>query len=215
MGQKPDTFLGTEAVLLELHGLSIPTFRQAARLLQHEELLSSKRGIGGGYYSRKPDPGVVTRLAAIVMRSEGVTPFDVLESYGVLFNVAAQRAAGCRDQRLREELARHAIGSSDDPQIDNAAANFDWDVQVAHAVLAMCGNPSLRLLCRIVLEFGSVSGFRSLHSVASRRKHLDAAYIKLIDAILKGDREDSGRFATALTDMVNGWRKDDQKNSRR
>src|SRR5690554_8119325 len=63
-------YLGSESELLERLGISRPTFRQAARLLEHEQLLVIKRGVGGGFYSRRPSIHTVANSAALYLRSE-------------------------------------------------------------------------------------------------------------------------------------------------
>lgn len=52
-------WLGWEDDLVERLGVSRPTLRQAARLLEAEELLVVKRGTNGGLFARRPTTDTV------------------------------------------------------------------------------------------------------------------------------------------------------------
>ena len=49
-----EVHIGSEADLAAEVGVSLPTLRQAARMLEYEELLTIKPGKGGGYFTRRP-----------------------------------------------------------------------------------------------------------------------------------------------------------------
>ena len=68
-----EVFLGSEEQLIEALGVSRPTFRQAARLLEHELLLKIKRGIHGGFFAQPPSASAVSRMAAIYLNAQGTT----------------------------------------------------------------------------------------------------------------------------------------------
>ncbi|MET0369827.1 MAG: FCD domain-containing protein [Sphingobium sp.] len=68
-----DLFLGSEDDLVLRLGVSQPTFRQAARLLEYEELLVVRRGLGGGYFGRRPSADGVARMAGLYLYSQGVS----------------------------------------------------------------------------------------------------------------------------------------------
>src|SRR5690606_4084804 len=67
LGQDADFFLGSEEQLIRLLDVSRPTFRQAARLLEHEQLLTIRRGPGGGFFTRRPSADAVVHLASICL----------------------------------------------------------------------------------------------------------------------------------------------------
>ena len=53
------TLLGSEEDMLSRHKVSRPTFRQAAALVAQEQLLTIRRGVGGGYFVTRPKPEAV------------------------------------------------------------------------------------------------------------------------------------------------------------
>src|SRR5579885_2375590 len=57
--------IGSEEDVLERIGVSRPTLRQAARLLESEELLVVRRGVKGGFFARRPTTDAVARMASV------------------------------------------------------------------------------------------------------------------------------------------------------
>ena len=85
-------YLGSEAEILRRLGVSSPTLRQAARLLEQQQLLSVARGKGGGYFGRRPDGGATTRAAALYLESVG-TPISQVRSASLPLLIEAVRLA--------------------------------------------------------------------------------------------------------------------------
>jgi len=68
--QLPDgALLGSEEDLILRYNVSPPTLRQAAGLIIQEQLLLARRGVGGGFFVRRPDADVVTHIASQYLRS--------------------------------------------------------------------------------------------------------------------------------------------------
>src|SRR5690606_4695853 len=105
-------YLGSEAELISALGISIPTFRQTVRLLEAEQLLISKRGVGGGYFVKKPNPESIAHLSADVLRRHNASSLDLSEVLGPLMAVVAKGSVICDDEALRSELK--AYGESND-----------------------------------------------------------------------------------------------------
>jgi GntR family transcriptional regulator, transcriptional repressor for pyruvate dehydrogenase complex len=101
-------WLGSEADMLEHLGVSRPTLRQAARLLESEELLVVRRGVNGGFYSRRPSTEAVARIAAVYLRAEGTTVVDLARSWFLLLEQSARLAAENPDEAARRSLSETA-----------------------------------------------------------------------------------------------------------
>lgn len=105
-------FLGSEAILLAEYEISRPTFRQVARVLEQEELLVVRRGVGGGYYARHPSLELVGTASRNYLRSHHVTIADVFEVLGPLSELMYRKAANSCDEagnRMIQEIKRRFI----------------------------------------------------------------------------------------------------------
>jgi GntR family transcriptional repressor for pyruvate dehydrogenase complex len=58
-----------EEQLVETLGTSRPTMRQAARLLEHEGLMTVRRGVNGGYFASRPSIANVEAIASTYLQS--------------------------------------------------------------------------------------------------------------------------------------------------
>ncbi|HSI48311.1 MAG TPA: FCD domain-containing protein [Ideonella sp.] len=147
----PDNaFLGSEEQLIATLGVSRPTFRQAARLLEHEALLKIKRGIGGGFFAQPPSVQAVSRMAAIFLGSQGTTLQQIANATAPVIEEAAGVLAGTSDASVRRRLAEHVKQN----------AGFEASPDEGHrvqAVLAfdtligqLSGNPALALMLSLL-----------------------------------------------------------------
>src|SRR5690348_7772913 len=66
-------FLGAEGDLLERLGVSRPTLRQAAKMVEHDRLISVRRGIKGGVYASRPEATDAIRTLTRYLRLKGAT----------------------------------------------------------------------------------------------------------------------------------------------
>ncbi|GAA0768071.1 FCD domain-containing protein [Ideonella azotifigens] len=145
-----DAFLGSEEQLIATLGVSRPTFRQAARLLEHEALLKIKRGIGGGFFAQPPSVQAVSRMAAIFLSSQGATLQQIANATAPVIEEAAGALAGTSDASVRRRLAEHV----------KQHAGFEASPDEGHrvqAVLAfdalvgqLSGNPALALMLNLL-----------------------------------------------------------------
>src|SRR5262245_8952897 len=84
-------FLGGEEELMRRLGVSRPTLRQAARLLEQEKALLVRRGVKGGYYARRPDVGSLADAAAFYLRARGTKVWDCFAASEPLIEAAILR----------------------------------------------------------------------------------------------------------------------------
>lgn len=86
------TFLGSEDELIERYGVSRPTLRQAARIVEHEQLITVRRGVNGGFFTRLPTAEAVARVASVFLRLNGTDLVDLLRTVQVLTPAVAEMA---------------------------------------------------------------------------------------------------------------------------
>lgn len=107
-------FLGSEQELLARFGISRPTLRQVARVLESDELLLVRRGIYGGYFGRRPTLQWAGRAAAAYLRVRSTSASALLTAMNTatrdIVRLAAQ--ANVRAQRESESPARAHTGAA-------------------------------------------------------------------------------------------------------
>ena len=198
-----DMFLGSEDDLIALLGVSQPTFRQAARILEYEELLTVKRGVGGGYFGRRPSAEAVARMAGIYLLSHG-TPFaDVMRTQGALEAELVRQITLNSDfstrQRLSDFLDDHPeMASLDDVPLAIRAINMFW--QLAGQ---LCGNKSLALFSLASQAYGAKSLRLSFTKDRVERYVADlrAMCEAMCEAMIQSDFE----HAIAIRRISNEW----------
>src|SRR5437899_1878308 len=72
--------IGSEEDLVERYKVSRPTLRQAVALVAEEQLLTVKRGVGGGYFARRPDAKAVVHMTAIYLHSRSAKVEEIIRA---------------------------------------------------------------------------------------------------------------------------------------
>jgi DNA-binding FadR family transcriptional regulator len=89
-----DTFLGNEDMLERELGVSKPTIRQAARVLEREGLLRVRRGNNGGYFGTRPDAAFIEATVASYLEVLQARPQDLTLVATALWIETVRRASG-------------------------------------------------------------------------------------------------------------------------
>lgn len=184
-------FLGYEENLLKELGVSRPTFRQAARVLSHEQLLTVKRGVGGGFYVRKPELDSVGQAVATYLLSRDVTLKQVSEVTSVLTTQVIGRALQSKDQFVLGKLAslRDRLEEANLKE-ETPATLVRWDLEFSSILAELCNNPVIELCMHLFNQFGiSQSDSRIWDNNPARIKKWSKTRLKIIEAILDGDAE--------------------------
>lgn len=86
-------FIGSEEDLIAQLEVSRPTLRQASAQVIQENLISVRRGVGGGYFACIPSSMTVSRMAAIYLQSRELHLSDILQALKPLRTEIAGLAA--------------------------------------------------------------------------------------------------------------------------
>lgn len=183
---EPGTRIGSLSGLAEELGVGIVTVQQAARVLEHEGLLDVRRGPGGGYYGKRPDPAVLERSLAAYMRTDPATWQEALDMTSLLFNELVAAAAGCDDARLRAELAAFAATVDDCP---DEAAMATMEETFQDLLFGMVNRPLFALLTRVTLRFSASRPTEAIYRGLIGLDRWTAGRKRIIAAILDGDAE--------------------------
>jgi len=182
--------LGAEDELMERLGVSRPTLRQTARLLEHEQVLTVRRGVKGGYYARRPDVGSVAHVAAFYLRARGTTLPETFVAAQPLVEAAIRRAASSRDSSARARFAEAVTRLSQSSERTRAGGMLREENEFIEHVLELAASPPIELFVRILYQFGlSQTSARFFANRPDRVSEWAAERERLADAIVAGDPE--------------------------
>ncbi|GEL21231.1 GntR family transcriptional regulator [Pseudonocardia sulfidoxydans NBRC 16205] len=198
-------FLGSEEDLMSRLGVGRPTLRQAARVLEQEQMLAVKRGVGGGFFGRRPTSHVVTHTASLFLRSQGATYADLMRSQITISVACAELAAANPDvaERRRaatwyaERLPEGTDGISG-PRFFSVCAGF-------HRLLAeLTDNITFRLFVDVLLELARPVAIDSFHDrstiVQTARNHA-----RIGRAVLAGESDRAGELMRGGLENALTW----------
>jgi len=183
---EPESRIGSLTGLAQQLGVGIVTVQQAARILEHEGVLEVRRGPGGGYYGRRPDAASLERSLAAYMRMQPHSWEEALDMTSLLFNELCAAAAGCADEALHAELRRF------DPRVDLCGEETDMgqlELDFQDLLFRMVDRPLFELLTRVTLRFAETRPVASLYRGLVEVAEWKAGRHRIIDAILRRDRE--------------------------
>ncbi|MDB5446832.1 MAG: transcriptional regulator, partial [Phenylobacterium sp.] len=188
-------------------GISRPTFRQAARLLEYEELLVIRRGAGGGFFGRKPSADVVARMAGIYLLAQGATFEEVIRAQHALERAALQEIAANPDPAVRRRPAEYLAACRDLTRpydVPNAirAINRFW--QLVNELLA---NRAVMLFMLASQAYGAKSG-RLIFNAARLDIYL-ASIGELAGAIQAGDAERAVTISAERAEQMAAWSREE------
>ena len=179
-------FIGAEDELLARLGVSRPTLRQAAKIAEHDGLVSVRRGAGGGVYAARPEATDAIRTLTRYLRLQGATLQDLVVVDRSISEEAAALAAHCQDAALRARLDRFsaAIGAHDTP-----GALIRAETELARLIAEMSGNTAIALFVAISYAFGLEDHGAALFRSSAEREQACNLQRELCRAILNGDAE--------------------------
>jgi GntR family transcriptional repressor for pyruvate dehydrogenase complex len=160
LSMEEEAYMGSEADIAVEVGVSLPTLRQAARMLESEELLTIKPGKGGGYFTRRPTIETAMRSA-----SQFLSPKD-LNSNSMFMDVADPivsqiviAAVNCEDKGLINELRLFVEGQLDNSKNTKLSPDYSFKISADLITLLaqMSNNILLELFARILWDEISVS----------------------------------------------------------
>lgn len=179
LGWPEDTVLGSETELLERYGVSRAVFREAVRLVEHQQVARMRRGPGGGLVIAAPSTESVVDAVAIYLLSANARVEHVAQVRLALEDTVAELAP----RRLTEGdiVALRELA-------ERERADASTDLRELHTMLAsMTRNPALAfcvdLLTRITQMYSpSRKAIKPEVREASHRAH-----VAIIDAAIAGN----------------------------
>jgi GntR family transcriptional regulator, transcriptional repressor for pyruvate dehydrogenase complex len=202
LAQVEGAYLGAEDDLLGRLGVSRPTLRQAAKIVESDRLISVRRGLHGGFYAERPNAADSIRALTRYLRLNGASLADIIvvtrpvsEEAGVQ---AAMRATAEQKERLRA-FARQI--DSNDSRADIVLS----ETELGRLLAEMSGNPAIQLFMEIGFTFGMEEQGLGFFSSAEQRAETRAMQHRICDAILSGDGEITRLMMQRRGKMVTSW----------
>src|SRR5271169_3174213 len=110
--------LGSEADLLERYQVSRAVFREAVRLVEHQQVARTRRGPGGGLVITEPTIGVVIDAVVLYLHRVDARLDEIFEARIILEDLATQFASERIDEHELNELRRFAQSDPVEPETD-------------------------------------------------------------------------------------------------
>lgn len=171
--------VGSEAELLERHGVSRAVFREAVRLLEHLHVARMRRGPGGGLMVMAPTVDSVTDAVSVYLFYVGAEIDEVFDARLALEEAAAELAP--------ERLEEADIAALRDLVAQEAAGRVHDQRELHRLVAEITANPALAffvdLLNRVTLLYLPGSPTFSKQTIGESH----GAHAAIVEAILAGD----------------------------
>lgn len=187
-----------EHILMEKHGISRPTCREALRILQSEGLVRVKRGNQGGAVVQSPDPDRIAEYAGVFLKMRGSTIADVFETRILVEPSIVAGLAAAPDPRILSELSQICAAQKwlvgDRPQFYETSRKF------RRILISQCTSEPLRLIALMIGQIAEMQLTRMSFDLPNRpgqeREFLDTVEMKIdmIEAIARGDGVEAARI---------------------
>lgn len=218
LGSGEGEFLGSEDDLVARLGVSKPTLRQATARIAQEHLVSVRRGVGGGYFARRPGSLTVSRMAAVYLRTRSATYVELTETTPMFYAELARLASRNRDPgmiaRLRE-FADRDDATVDELNIQGYAEFMRSEREFVNFLTKMAGNTVLELMVAITSDFSANAprnDERMLHRLDNMAiyRTLRARFAR---AVANGDGDIAELLSRRCTDLMCEWMREGYQDS--
>jgi len=203
--------IGSEENLIDEFKVSRPTFRSGAAIVSQEQLLTVRRGPGGGYFATRPNPNGVSHSAAIYLQSQRTKLEEVLLAIEPITVEMAILAAENKDSEIAADWV--SFRETEEQYIDGTdyIAFLRSLRQYGQLLGRSCNNKVLELFLSTLYEFcAMVTPDADLYrDRPDRIKALCNARARIIDAIIEGDKEIAAVLTRRTTRMNVSWMVED------
>jgi DNA-binding FadR family transcriptional regulator len=171
--------IGSETELLDRYKVSRAVFREAVRLVEHQQVARTRRGPGGGLVITEPTVGAVIDSFVLYLHRVDARLDELFEARVVLEQIACQFAAERTDEKdldaLRAYTDEHPVRLDDDPR------------ELHGLVASISRNPALELFVDVlnrVAQLYSPDWHRLGTSIGKETSH---AHAMIAEALMAGD----------------------------
>lgn len=202
LAKPPGEQIGSLTEVVAELGVGIVTVQQAARILEHEGLLTVRRGPGGGYYGARPDDAAIERAFATYMRIHDIGYREAFELAVLLdceiIQTAARSLEGAKPgpiAALIEQLAN----------CQTAYACIQFEADFRETLLRLFERPLLELLARVAMQLYKTQSDPEIFVFAGMLEDWKRGRLAILNAIAAGDEELASFEANRFRQMVARW----------
>lgn len=188
-------FIGSEESLETLLGVSRPTMRQAARMLEREGLLRVKRGNNGGYFGTRPDNDFIEATVSTYLEVLHAESEDLTMIASVLWTEVVRKAAALRSDASRDLVARFRNKVKNLPDTATFTELQEIELEIRAEIFELIKSPYIELIFSINANFARrhFSDPPSVRDGTPEQVEFVVAWRKAklieLDAIADGDQE--------------------------
>jgi DNA-binding FadR family transcriptional regulator len=171
--------LGSEAELLDRYQVSRAVFREAVRLVEHQQVARTRRGPGGGLVVTEPSVDAVIDAVVLYLYRAEARLDELFEARLVLEDIAAELAPARLDE---QDLARLRAF------IEDEQAHQLPDPRTLHSlVAAITRNPAIELFVDVLNRVAMLysSGWQDFGPAV--RAETTHAHARIAQAVMSGD----------------------------
>jgi DNA-binding FadR family transcriptional regulator len=196
--------VGSEAELIERHGVSRAVFREAIRLVEHHQVAMMQRGRSGGLKVIAPSAQAAVSAAVVYLEHKGTTVEDLLSVRSLLEPLAAAEAA----KHITESdiQALRALGCDGAGLPGTPGEPSDGPLHVTLASLS--GNPVLRLFVEVLAQltdrYAKVRRTTKSDRAATVRE-VERAHRAIVDAVVAGDAATAQHYMSVHLEAMSAW----------
>jgi GntR family transcriptional repressor for pyruvate dehydrogenase complex len=206
-GPEQEWLIGSEAEVLAMLGVSRPTLRQAARILEHEQLLIVRRGIGGGIFGTRPTSEGVSSVASVFLRAQHTTFRDLLEAETVVGPACAALAAGNANRAARAQVRdfyKERIALK--PPNEELEGVFTASQDFQRLLSQVAGNPTLAMFVDVLMGLAAnAQGVARAYESAERRRLTVEHHQQVADLVWQGDADAAAERMRKHLEEVQLW----------
>jgi DNA-binding FadR family transcriptional regulator len=171
--------LGSETELLERYQVSRAVFREAVRLLEHQQVARTRRGPGGGLVITEPTVGAVIDAVVLYLHRVDARLDEIFEARIILEDLACQLAAERTDENDLAELRRF---------VKEVPVDRDGDPREFHAVVAVISrNAGLELFVDVFNRVAQLYSPDWQNLGGAVAKETTRAHRMISEALMAGD----------------------------
>jgi DNA-binding FadR family transcriptional regulator len=171
--------LGSETDLLARYHVSRAVFREAVRLVEHQQVARTRRGPGGGLVVTEPTIGAVKDAVVLYLHRVGATLDEIFETRIILEEIACELAAARTEEADLPALGRFADGQPLEPHTD---------ARDLHAlVAALSRNAGLELLVDVFHQVAQLYAPDRPRLDRADGRESARAHAGIAEAVMAGD----------------------------